>query len=43
LSTVEQYQDLRKYFKLADELLYLWRSGLPMPNWNGKKPSIHVV
>jgi replication-associated recombination protein RarA len=43
LSTVEQYQDLRKYFKLADELLYLWRSDLPMPNWSGKKPSIHVV
>lgn len=43
LGTVEHLQDLRKYFKLADELLYLWRSELPMPNWSGKKPSIHVV
>lgn len=35
--------DLRKYFRLADELLFLQRSGLPFPAWSGTPRTLKVM
>lgn len=43
LQEVEYFQDLRKYFKVADELLYLTAQGLPYPDWSETTPSLTVV
>lgn len=43
LKPQEKWLDFRRYFKVADELLYLQRSGLPFPVWNGAQPSLKVV
>jgi DNA polymerase III delta prime subunit len=43
LKVQERLMDLRKYFKVADELLYLQRNGLPYPPWNGAAPTLKSV
>ena len=43
LKPQEKWLDFRRYFKAADELLYLHRSGLPFPTWSGAQPSLKVV
>jgi hypothetical protein len=35
--------DLRKYFKVADELIFLQNNGLPFPRWKAIKPALQVV
>ena len=39
----ERWGDLRKYFGLADELLYMQRSGLPFPAWSGVPRTLKVI
>lgn len=43
LKTYEHFMDLRKYFKVADEILYLWRNGDSMPPWTGQPKTLRVV
>ena len=43
LQEVEHMMDLRKYFKKADELLYLQRNGKTFPLWKASAPSFKVV
>ena len=43
LKSQERLMDLRKYFKVADELLYLHRNGLPYPAWSGTTPVLKAV
>lgn len=43
LQQVENVMDLRKYFKVADELIFLHNNGLPFPRWKAIKPALQVV
>lgn len=43
LQSVENLMDLRKYFKVADELIFLQNNGLPFPRWKAIKPALQVV
>ena len=43
LKAQERLMDLRKYFKVADELLYLQRNGLPFAPWSGSAPTLKAV
>lgn len=43
LQQVEHLMDLRKYFKKADELLYLHSNGQPYPKWKASAPTLKVV
>jgi replication-associated recombination protein RarA len=43
LQSVENLMDLRKYFKVADELIFLQSNGLPFPRWKAIKPALQVV
>lgn len=43
LRAVEQSGSLRRYFRRADELLYLQRSGLPFPAWSGTPRTLKVI
>ncbi len=43
LKTKEQFKDLRKYFKVADEILFLWKSNQSMPHWTQQKISLKIV
>lgn len=43
LQEVEHMMDLRKYFKTADELLYLHRNGGRFPRWKAAAPTLTVV
>jgi replication-associated recombination protein RarA len=43
LQNVENLMDLRKYFKVADELIFLQSNGLPFPRWKAIKPALQVV
>ena len=43
LRSRERWGDLRKYFGLADELLFLQRSGLPFPAWSGTPRTLKVM
>lgn len=43
LKHVEHFMDLRKYFKVADELLFLQSNGLPFPSWKTLKPALQVI
>ena len=43
LKRYEHLMDLRKYFKVADELLYLRDQNLPFPPWSAAAPSFKVV
>jgi DNA polymerase III delta prime subunit len=35
--------DLRKYFKKADELLFLHSNGFPLPSWTVNKPALKLA
>lgn len=39
----EHFHDLRKYFKVADELLYLYKDNSPFPSWSGSKTALKAV
>ena len=43
IQQVEHLMDLRKYFKKADDLLFLHRNGLPFPQWKAMKPALQVI
>ncbi|MDN3988883.1 AAA family ATPase [Zwartia vadi] len=43
LVTKQHTGDLRKYFELLDELLFLHNTGQPMPPWQATKPKLTVV
>lgn len=43
LKQQEHSMDLRKYFKTADELLFLSRNHLPMPAWSAAPPALKVI
>ncbi|WP_350296964.1 AAA family ATPase [Limnohabitans sp. Rim8] len=44
LKQVEHLMDFRKYFKKADELIFLRDSGLQFPSWNGApKPVLKAI
>jgi replication-associated recombination protein RarA len=43
LRLVEHFMDLRKYFKQADELLFLHRTNQPLPAWKVAPPKLKVV
>ena len=43
LMTKQHTGDLRKYFEVLDELLYLHSTGQPMPHWQSIKPQMTVV
>ena len=43
LKRYERQMDLRKYFNVADEILYLWRNGISMPPWTGQPNPLRVV
>ena len=43
LKLQEQFRDLRKYFRVADQIIYLSRNNMTMPSWNNTPTSIRVV
>lgn len=43
LSNQQHSGDLRKYFALLDELLFLHNTGQPMPRWNPQAPVLNIV
>ena len=43
LRSREHWGDLRKYFGLADELLYLQRNDLPFPAWSSTPRTLKVI
>ena len=43
LRSREHWGDLRKYFGLADELLYLQRNDLPFPPWSSTPRTLKVM
>lgn len=43
LQQVEHHMDVRKYFKKADELIFLQKNGLPFPSWKVIKPTLKVI
>jgi len=43
LKHVEHLMDLRKYFKVADELVFLHGSGQSFPAWKATKPALQVI
>lgn len=43
LKQQESFMDLRKYFKTADELLFLNSNNLPFPAWSGAPPALKII
>jgi len=43
LKPQEQWRSLRKYMRVADELLYLHKSGLPFPAWNPMPSALKII
>ena len=43
LRSREHWGDLRKYFGLADDLLFFQRNGLPFPEWSGTPRTLKVI
>lgn len=43
LQQVDNMMDLRKYFKVADELIFIHNNSLPFPRWKAIKPALQVV
>jgi len=39
----ERFGDYRKYMQLLDDLLLIHKSGLPLPQWSGQKPTLVIV
>ena len=43
LKPQEQWRSLRKYMRVADELLYLHKSGLPFPAWSSMPAALKII
>ena len=43
LKLQEQFLDLRRYFRVADQIIYLSKNNLPMPSWSGNPKPLRVV
>ena len=43
LKLQEQFLDLRRYFRLADQIIYLIKNNLPMPSWTSNPKPLRVV
>jgi replication-associated recombination protein RarA len=43
LKQVENLMDFRKYFKKADELLFLHSNGLAFPAWKAAAPALKII
>jgi len=43
LKLQEQFLDLRRYFRLADQIIYLIKNNLPMPSWTTTPKPLRVV
>ena len=43
LKLQEQFLDLRRYFRVADQIIYLIKNNLPMPSWTTTPKPLRVV
>jgi len=43
LKLQEQFLDLRRYFRVADQIIYLIKNNLPMPSWTSNPKPLRVV
>ena len=43
LKLQEQFFDLRRYFRVADQIIYLIKNNLPMPAWTSNPKPLRVV
>ena len=43
LKLQEQFLDLRRYFRVADQIIYLIKNNLPMPSWTSTPKPLRVV
>jgi len=43
LKLQEQFFDLRRYFRVADQIIYLIKNNLPMPPWTSNPKPLRVV
>lgn len=43
LKLQEQFLDLRRYFRVADQIIYLMKNNLPMPSWTSNPKPLRVV
>lgn len=43
LKLQEQFLDLRRYFRVADQIIYLIKNNLPMPSWTNNPKPLRVV
>jgi hypothetical protein len=43
LKLQEQFLDLRRYFRVADQIIYLIKNNLPMPAWASNPKPLRVV
>ena len=43
LKLQEQFLDLRRYFRVADQIIYLSKNNLPMPSWSSNPKPLRVV
>ena len=43
LKLQEQFLDLRRYFRVADQIIYLIKNNLPMPSWTSIPKPLRVV
>lgn len=43
LKLQEQFLDLRRYFRTADQIIYLIKNNLPMPSWTSNTKPLRVV
>ena len=43
LKLQEQFRDLRKYFRVADQIIYLAKNNLPMLPWTNNPKPLRVV
>jgi replication-associated recombination protein RarA len=43
LKLQEQFLDLRRYFRVVDQIIYLMKNNLPMPSWTSNPKPLRVV
>jgi replication-associated recombination protein RarA len=43
LKLQEDFSDLRRYFRVADQIIYLSKNNLPMPSWSSNPKPLRVV
>lgn len=43
LKLQEQFLDLRRYLRVADQIIYLMKNNLPMPSWTSNPKPLRVV